>query len=333
MLGTNFKLNEVSLGRAVPRDEGIYKSRMHLRAGRYTDEKDSVKQGKADIKSMAFSMTKKGTRNFFNQIILYADIITEDLLLWVKENLALHGRLLQVYTDYHHARRYHSANEKIFSKFIAPSHYYSAYCQVFGENGDIILRSVGNPHTPHKDRGKDITINLVKTQDGLVISKENPFDNRERAHTICIDRDKGDALQLHILLLNLSNKNELVDELMDAPILPYVSSLCKWGNGCANCKELETAVVDEEGHVKTCWNGQPVGKVGMSVAEIHDNIKNRRREKERVRGCGTCKKKTSCARCIFPGPLSEGEYCHLKRAFDTEAVTKVLRHLDILKEI
>lgn len=330
MLETNFRLSEVSLGKTVRRGEGISGSRLPYRAKRYTNEKEAVNQGKADIKSMAFSLTKKGTRDFFNQVILYADIISEDLLLWIKENLSLHGRLLQVYTDLHHAHRYHPDNEKTFSKFIAPSHYYSGYYQAFGEDGVIMLRPVG---TYAAGRGNGLTINLVKTQEGLTLSAANLYGSRERAHTICIDRDKGDALQLHILLINLSNKNNLVDDLMDAPILPYVSSLCRWGNGCTNCKELETAIVDGEGNVKTCWNGDPVGKVGMSVAEIHDNIKNIRREKERSRGCKACTKNTACSRCIFPGPLSEGEYCHLKRAFDTEAVTRVIRHLDVLKEI
>ncbi len=330
MLGNNFNLSEVSLGKTARRGEEIIGNHIQYKAKRYINKKETVNHGKADIKSMAFSLTKKGTQDFFNQIILYADIITEDLLLWIKESLTLHGRLIQVYTDVHHAHRYHPDNEKTFSKFIAPSHHYSGYYQAFGDDGVIMLRSIGTQST---DPGNNITINLVKTQEGLTLSKGNSLGKRERSHTICIDRDKGDALQLHILLINLSNKNNLVDDLMEAPILPYVSSLCRWGNGCTNCKELETAIVDGEGNVKTCWNGSPVGKAGMSVADIHDNIKNIRREKERSRGCRACKKNTACTRCIFPGPLSESEYCHLKRAFDTEAVTKVIRHLDVLKEI
>jgi len=330
MPGTNFRLNEVSLGETVRRGEGTVGNRMSYRAKRYTDETDTVKQGKADIKTMALSPTQKGITDSFNQVILYADIIPEDLVLWVKENLALHGRLIQVYTDINHTYRYHADNEKTFSRFIAPSHYYSAYYQAIGEDGVIMLQPFGaHPGV----RGNGITINLVKTQDALTLSSANLYGSRERAHTICMDRDKGDALQLHILLINLSNKDNLIDDLVDAPILPYVSSLCRWGNGCTNCKELETAIVDGEGNVKTCWNGGPVGRVGMSTADIHDNIKNIRREKERSRGCGTCTKNTVCSGCIFPGPLSEGEYCHLKRAFDTETVTRVIRHLDILKEL
>lgn len=330
MLGTNYRLNEVSLGNTVRRSEGIIGNHPRHRAKRDTGEREVVNHGKTDIKSMALSLTKKGTLDSFNQVILYADIISEDLLLWVKENLTLHGRLIQVYSDIHHAHRYHPDNEKTFSRFITPSHYYSGYYQSFEEAGVITLHPMGDRY---RGRRNGLTVSLVKTQEGLTLSNENPFGNRKRAQTICIDRDKGDALQLHILLINLSNKQDLVVDLMDAPILPYVSSLCRWGSGCANCIELETAIVDGEGNVKTCWNGLPVGKVGMPITEIHDNIKNIRREKERSRGCGVCTKNTACTRCIFPGPLSENEYCHLKRAFDTEAVTKVIRHLDVLKEI
>lgn len=331
MLRTELKHNgflmEKSI-KAVRCGDGSVENVINHRGRSYTDENEISRQHTANIKSMALSLSPKIAPDSFSQVILYADIITEDLLLWVKEHLALRGRLIQVYTDIRHAHQYHATNEQTFERYITPTHYYFSYYQTFDDDGIITLRPFG---TSHREKRDGMAVHFVKTQTGLTLSTDHPHLDRTR--TICIDRDKGDALQFHIFLINLTGRDGTVESLLDAPVLPYVGSLCRWEKSCTNCERLETVIIDSDQNVKPCWNGEPVGRVGMSRSEILNQLKNIRREKERSRGCAVCEKNTSCSGCIFPAPLSEGEYCHLKRAFDTEAVTKVIRHLDILKEI
>jgi hypothetical protein len=331
MLRTELKhngyLTEKSI-KAVRGVDGAMENVIHHKTDLSVNENKVSCQHIANIKSMALSLSSKKSLDYFNQVILCADIITEDFLLWVKECLALRGRLIQIYTDIRHAHQHHSKNEQTFGKYITPTHHYFSYYQSFDDDGIITLRLFDMRHREKRD---DMSMHLIKTQTGLTLSTDHPYLDRTR--TICIDRDKGDALQFHIFLINLTNGGRTVDDLMDAPVLPYIGSMCRWEKGCSNCEKLETVIIGNDRNVKPCWNGEPVGKVGMSRSEILDQLKNIRREKERSRGCATCEKNTACTRCIFPGPLSEGEYCHLKRAFATEAVTKVIRHLDILKEI
>ena len=327
MLRTELKYNgylmEKSIN-AVRCGDGTVENIIHHRIDSQVDENEIHHQHIANLKTMALSLSPspKKSLEYFNQIILYSDIITEEFVLWTKEYLALRGRLIQVYTDIRHAHQHHAKNIQTFGKYITPTHLYFSYYQSFDDDGIITLRPFGGSQREMRD---SMAVHFAKTQAGLTLSADHP--DLDGTRTICIDRDKGDALQFHVFLINLTNRDKTVDDLMDAPVLPYVGSLCRWENICANCEKLETVIIDSDQNVKTCWNGEPVGRVGMSRSEILNQLKNIRREKERSRGC------TACARCIFPAPLSEGEYCHLKRAFDTEAVTKVIRHLDVLKEI
>jgi hypothetical protein len=116
-------------------------------------------------------------------------------------------------------------------------------------------------------------------------------------------------------------------------IYPYMSSLCRWEKRMTNCKTLETVIVDDQDNIKTCWNGNSIGKVGMPPPEIMENLKMRHQETRDKRNCLHCPKNPVCAQCIFPCPLSEEEYCRLKRNFHTEEAAELMRMSDMFKDL
>jgi hypothetical protein len=111
---------------------------------------------------------------------------------------------------------------------------------------------------------------------------------------------------------------DAMDELLERPLYPYFSSLCRWEKEGANCRTLETVIVDADSQVKTCWNGKPVGKVGMPLNEILQNL-----EKLRMQ--------SSQNACIFPEPMKDDEYMQLREGYHLWEPAELLRNFDLLK--
>ena len=279
-------------------------------------EEESRRQDNANIKCLALSLSSGGRSrpsDYFHRVILCAGRISEELVLWLQKYLALNGQFIQVYSSVKQAKQYCRDNEHGLIEYLSPTNDYHSYYRRNTGNGVIRLIPF-NAYLSGKFRGK--TINLVNTRQGLSPSRNklNPFQS------LGIDREREDVLELHRCLRELSFEN-----FFDAPVYPYMSSLCRWEKRQPNCRRLETVMVDSAGNVKTCWNGEPVGKVGMSLSEIAGNLENVRRISESRRGCRNCRKSTVCSRCIFPAPLPEEEYCALKRDFSTEGPAEYLR--------
>ena len=154
-------------------------------------------------------------------------------------------------------------------------------------------------------------------------------------HTLCIDRpgEKQDVLQLHRELASLCQQKHPLLQWVDRPVYPYIASLCRWEHRPPNCRVLETLLIDTHQHIKTCWNGNPIGKVGMPLPEILENLNKRHLEAESKRDCAHCPGNTACSRCLFPCPLSEQEFCHLKKANPLEKAAELMRMSDLIKEI
>jgi hypothetical protein len=175
-----------------------------------------------------------------------------------------------------------------------------------------------------------IDIELINTR-SVFSSSHRPIDPMQ---SIGVDRptEKEDVLQLYNFLLDLSHRKATFADLFDLPMFPYFSSLCRWEQGEANCRSLETVIVDADHQVKTCWNGEPVGKVGMTLGEIGRNLDGLFKEAENKRGCRHCHRKAGCAMCIFPAPLPGKEYCELKKNSNTAEPAQLLRSLEVFKE-
>lgn len=276
------------------------------------------------IKAMALAAAENTSPNFFSSVILYADKITEKFGLWLRKSLLKNGTLIQVYSGLGHASRYYDENNRILEKHSVSADRHFSYYEVYREDDVVSL-------FPFPGEEHDQVIELVKMRTGLSVSTGKPAFHPARS--VCIEKEKSDALNLHILLVNLSSKTDPVENLINKPVLPYLSSICRWDSGPANCERLDTVIIDRDDNVRTCWNGRPVGKVGMPYAKIAENLAHIRLEAEAKKGCKNCEKQKTCSKCLFPNPLSGGEYCYLKKYTNTDRVTKLIENLNLVKEV
>jgi radical SAM superfamily enzyme YgiQ (UPF0313 family) len=311
-----------------------YDTRQIPLAPRSSVEVMGVNQDKDNIKLMSLGLllSKKGGLNhhYFNNIILWGDIITGELAAWLRQYMAVNGSFMQIYSGFDGAKQHYYGNEEALMVYRVPTNYYAGYYQTPGENDNgIITLTPSRTYLPGEPCG--ITFHMVNTALGL----SSPQEQTNPLHTICIDRpaEKQDALQLHGLLAELANKDNPVDWWVGRPVYPYISSLCRWECRMPNCNTLETVIVDALDNIKTCWNGKPIGKVGMPLPEIIKTLKKLHLETRDKRNCVHCPRKSSCTRCVFPCPLSEEEYCHLKRDFHTEGAAELMRMSDMFKDL
>jgi anaerobic magnesium-protoporphyrin IX monomethyl ester cyclase len=256
---------------------------------------------------------------YVDTIILCADLITKELVQWLQEYLAINGYLIQVYRDFHRAEYYYRQNEDALINYGSPTIYHVSYYQTGKEDG-VTTFIPFRVHISGKSCG--IAIDWVNTKTGLssANARISPLQS------ICIDREREDTLALYRSLTDLPGK----DNLGEIPFYPYISSLCRWeniGEAQLNCRGLEIVIVDADNNIKTCWNGEPVGKIGTPLPGILDNLENLHKQAENRRGCKDCLKKAVCSKCIFPAPLSEAEYCDLRRRGDTGKGAGFLRSL------
>jgi radical SAM superfamily enzyme YgiQ (UPF0313 family) len=289
-------------------------------------EIESINQDKANMKTLTLSPVKKSNFGYFNKIILWSDIITRELVMWLQDYLAINGNLIQIYSGLERAGQHHEANEHVLEKYAAPTLSHVGYYRTCRADGAITLTPF-RTHVLGEQCG--IKINLVGTESGL--SSPPPAINP--LTSICIDRKKEDALRVHRVLVHLAEKDNALNDLVYNPTYPYIGSLCRWEKGPANCRTLATLIVDADNHVKTCWNGSPIGKVGTPFPEIWENLDNIRQDAEQRRDCKNCHKQSVCVRCIFPAPLTDNRYCDLKRNSNTEEAAELIRIFDFFKEL
>ncbi len=276
------------------------------------------------IKAMALEISENTVPDHFSSVILYADKITEKFGSWLEKYLVKNGNLVHIYSGLGHASRYYDENNRILEKHGVTEDRHFSYYEVYREDGVVSLFPFPGEDNYH-------IIDLVKTRAGLSSASDKAVFPPEQS--VCIDKDKSDAMGLHMQLVNLSSKSDPVEHLMSGPVIPYLSSICRWNDGPTNCERLDTVIVDKGYDVKTCWNGRPVGKVGMSYRKIAENLEHIRREAKKARGCQSCERKASCTKCIFPAPLSGGEYCHLQKYVNTGHAAGLVRNLNMLKEM
>lgn len=289
-------------------------------------EGSNIIRDKTNMKTMALSLSFQPNTIFkaIDKIILCADGITKELVLWLQKYLAMNGQFIQVYSNLEEAKQYYRENDHALYKYISPTVNYTCYYQTYRADGIIRLMPC-RMFSLGKKCG--LPIHWVKTGVGLTSCPSSP----DPLQVICIDREREDALQLHRLLQEIAK----TDDLGEIPLYPYMSGLCRWENAdkrAANCRLLETVIVDADNQVKPCWNGEPIGKIGTPLPEIVQNLENLLQKAEKKRGCQNCVKKAVCSQCIFPAPLSEAEYCDLRRTGDTGKGAESLRWLELFKE-
>ncbi|NIM16089.1 MAG: radical SAM protein [Candidatus Aminicenantes bacterium] len=293
---------------------------------RSTNEEVGKERDNLNLRSMSLPVSPEQEKrvNHVKKVIFCGDIITRELILWLQDHLVVNGDIIQIYSDFHQAREHCRYNQDALINYCAPTNTYTDYYQAPHDSRTVTFI----PYRVHMTgKRSGFTIHRVDTQVGLSRAQSSV----DPMHSLCFERNKADSLCLYELLDSLSPSAGSVQDIVDMPVYPYFAALCRWEDGEPNCRTLETVIVDAGHNVFTCWNGQPVGSVGMPLQEIVGNIEARYKETLETRNCRGCLKQEKCAACIFPYPLPEEEYCRLRKQADTEAAARLIRTVELYK--
>ena len=97
--------------------------------------------------------------------------------------------------------------------------------------------------------------------------------------------------------------------LQRMPVPPHVKYEGRWLRGKRPCLSLTRVEVSCCGEIRTCRQGEPIGKVGDSREALSRRLARLARTVEERRGCAECQNR-QCPRCPFPG-ISDRRYCQI----------------------
>jgi len=275
------------------------------------------------LKILAINTVNDQRRSFFNNVILNSNFIEERLVKWMQKNLALNGEFIQIYSNKRELEKHDETNKGIIYDCLSPTKNHKCY---YWEkiNGKILLKSERMSYL-----GDDIglPIEFKSTKSSLY---EYTLENVE--NIISIERDPNDAKIFLEFLGSLSEMEDPYNFLLESDALPQFLNICKWTSNLANCRTLETAII-EDNHIKICWYSDPIADVGNSFAYIKQMIKQSLIDTEKKRKCKSCSKSNFCNKCAYPFPLSSKDYCHLRKMNDITETADLVNSLSVLKDL
>lgn len=237
----------------------------------------------------------------------------------------VNGNFIQIYSGYEIARQYYEENSDKLVWFSVPTNLYTGYYRTIkGDHSETLT-----PYRMH-ETGEYSGFRIHWQDTAAALS--DPEIPMNPLQLLCMENTADDALRLYDELKAFSQRVQEMEQLEDLPVAPYFSSLCRWQSGRPNCRTLQTVIVDAEHNIRTCWNGEPVGKVGMPLEQIFQQLLSLEKEITRQRGCGACHRQTACSVCLFPHPLEEKQYCRLRKDFNTETPAGMIRTIEDFKE-
>lgn len=108
--------------------------------------------------------------------------------------------------------------------------------------------------------------------------------------------------------LRTADEPDIGERMRRMPIPPNVKYIGRWIQDKAPCFGLKRIEVDEQGNVRCCRHGQPIGMVGDTRESMARRLSDLARDAEKRRGCDECPNE-KCTRCPFPG-VSDQAYCN-----------------------
>jgi len=276
---------------------------------------------RADVKVLGFCPADRRDKGFLTSVILETDQVDEGLVTWLNRNLALNGRILQIYSNAETARTMNEPNRMLMNRCGLPTIAYTAHYRSNGHPGRTSLRSY---ESVMWNGQCEFPIHLVDWE-----AAEELEDADELAmDCVLFERGVADARALHSLLVSMAED----EETGSVPAVPFAPGLCRWESKPPSCQTLEAAIVNADGEIRPCWWGPVVGRVGDTFETLRANASALRSRVQARRGCASCARQDACARCPFPQPLGEEEYCRLQKQYDVQRAAFRLRSTDVLKE-
>jgi radical SAM superfamily enzyme YgiQ (UPF0313 family) len=264
---------------------------------------------------------------WFKNIILLSDMADRNFIEWLRKILAINGTIFQIYSDKDALLNHSMKNYEKFIKYLSPSLNIQNYC-LDKENALSKLKSYSSARMNLGNKEYGISIcdfNFIRS------NLNNPETNF--IMTLCRESDADDAISAYEHFCGLRNEKNLFGYLINKKPYPYFANLCKWTKNLSNCKKRNTLLVNDKSEIRLCWFGREIGKVGQSYTEIIQNIELYLNETTERRGCESCTAKDNCCRCLTPFPVSDAEYCTMRKSNDITEVAELILSFDVFKQL
>jgi len=157
-------------------------------------------------------------------------------------------------------------------------------------------------------------LRVTTAMDFYIPIPEIPFREYEKEKNALFTLEQPQDVETLIKFLKTHNIGGVLTVFPRDVDLCTLVGVCRWGKSlCPACSGGVLAVDGDT--VLSCYHGKRVGKIGDSLKTLRENLQKRLREKENERGCCECPVKNNCSRCLFPQPLTDDEFCELRRKY------------------
>jgi hypothetical protein len=103
---------------------------------------------------------------------------------------------------------------------------------------------------------------------------------------------------------------------------------CRWRNRPCPADKLTRAIINSKGYISPCFYGLEIGRLGDSSVELIERLTLLKNKILKKRGCEKCIIRDKCSKCFFPYPLSDEEFCLLRKRYEY-----IGRFMDLVKTI
>lgn len=279
-----------------------------------------------NLKILSLYPKRKEFKPYFDNVIIYNDIINISLVKWLQENLTINGTIIHIYSNKDKYVKHHENNTKILYNEFSPTMYYERYYRRNSKSSSILIP--GRSLFSGKKMG--LPLKITNTNLGFLEYKKG---NNNIKNLICIDNTATDTRAIYNLLVDISKSENPYKKLINSKPLPYFQNLCRWTSKKANCQTLDTIIIRRDDSIHICWHSDQIGKVGASFSDIMLNLQRLQKEITERRNCDDCIKNSSCIKCFFPYPLSPEEYCDCTKKHDTNNSAIILNSFNIFKNL
>lgn len=278
------------------------------------------------IKILSLNTKRSKPKPFFDNAIINSDYMKSSLVKWLQENLAINGPIIQIYSNKLQYKKLYEKNRRILNNEFSPTSFYESY---YRESiaGIPALKSV------RADLFGDLIGFPIKLKNTYRIMEEYSTGLSDLPYLISVDYETIDTKTLYNYLIELSKNEDILETLFDSKPLPHFQHLCRWTQNQANCRTLETAIIENDDSIRICWYSKPIGKIGNSFQEIVKNINQSQTLKMQKRSCIKCNENKTCIKCLFPYPLSSKEYCESKQNFSTIRPAEILDDFSLVNKL
>jgi radical SAM superfamily enzyme YgiQ (UPF0313 family) len=277
------------------------------------------------IQTLSLNPNRTIHKSFVENIIINSDVLTPLIVKWIQKNLAINGKIIQIYTSKLKYQENHEKNRMILIDEFSPTSFYEVY---YREKVDDIP-------TLKSERALlsgDLIGFPIKLKNTNNIFKESNKVFKDMPNIIGVDYSTLDTKTLYNFLIKISKNEDIFNYLLKSKPLPYFQQLCRWTETCANCNTLETLIVEDDGSIRVCWYSKPIGKIGISFQEILQNLNYLTKIEMKKRNCNGCVENEYCIKCLFPYPLTVEEYCNCKTNFSTNKPAKMLDMFSLINK-